>query len=105
MNRADVDAEEGSPVVDLVSLADMRVGQSGRIVRIDGGRRLFQKLDALGITEGKEITKVGGQWMRGPVLLRQNKTQAALGFGMARKVLVELSRKPVRHEDTSAGKS
>jgi len=51
------------------------------------------KLDALGIRVGKEVTKISAQWMRGPVLLRQNNTQAALGFGMASKVLVELSGK------------
>ena len=95
----------GGSAVGRVSLADMREGETGRIVRIDGGHHLAQKLEALGIREGREITKVSGQWMKGPVLLRQNKTQAALGFGMARRVFVELSRKPDPHEDTSAGKS
>ena len=95
----------GDPAVGQVSLADMRAGETGRIVTIDGGHRLAQKLDALGIRVGREITKVSGQWMRGPVLLRQNKTQAALGFGMARRVFVELTRRPDPHEDTSAGKS
>ncbi len=36
-------------------------------------------LDALGIRVGKKITKISAQWMRGPVLLRQENTQAALG--------------------------
>ena len=74
-----------------VSLAQMRPGQKGRIVGIDGGYGLACKLDALGIRVGKEITKISAQWMRGPVLLRQDNTQAAVGFGMASRVLVEVS--------------
>jgi len=73
-----------------LSLAAMRSGQKGRIVAINGGYGLARKLDALGIRVGKEITKKSEQWMRGPVLLQQDNTQLALGFGMASKVLVEL---------------
>jgi ferrous iron transport protein A len=74
-------------------LAQMRAGQRGKIVEINGGYGLARKLDALGIRVGKEVTKVSTQWMRGPVLLRQDNTQAALGFGMASKVLVELNER------------
>ena len=74
-----------------VSLAQMRSGQKGRIVEINGGYGLARKLDALGIRTGKEITKISEQLMRGPVLLQQNNTQAAVGFGMASKVLVEVN--------------
>ena len=73
-----------------VSLAQMRSGQKGRVVEIGGGYGLTRKLDALGIQMGKEIRKVSGQLMRGPVLLQCNNTQAAVGFGMASRVLVEL---------------
>jgi ferrous iron transport protein A len=73
-----------------VSLVQMRPGQKGKIVEINGGYGLAQKLDALGIRTGKEITKVSGQLMRGPVLLQHNNTQAAVGFGMASRILVEV---------------
>ena len=73
-----------------VSLVQMRPGQKGRIVEIKGGYGLARKLEALGIRTGKEITKISAQLMRGPVLLRQEHTQAALGFGMASRVLVEI---------------
>ena len=72
------------------SLAQMQAGQKARIVEINGGSTLVRKLDALGIRVGKEITKVSAQLMKGPVLLRRGHTQAALGFGMASKVLVEI---------------
>jgi len=74
-----------------VSLVQMRSGQKGRIVEINGGAGLACKLDALGIRTGKEITKISEQLMRGPVLLQQGHTQAAMGFGMASKVLVEIT--------------
>ena len=74
-----------------VSLVQMRSGQKGRIVEINGGAGLACKLDALGIRTGKEIKKISEQLMRGPVLLQQGHTQAALGFGMASKVLVEVN--------------
>ena len=74
-----------------VSLVQMRSGQKGRIVEINGGAGLACKLDALGIRTGKEITKISEQFMKGPVLLQQDRTQAAVGFGMASKVLVEVN--------------
>jgi ferrous iron transport protein A len=74
-----------------ISLARMRAGQKGRIIRISGGHGIVRKLEALGIREGKEIEKISEQWMRGPVLLQYGNTQVALGFGMASKVLVEIT--------------
>jgi len=77
--------------VNRVSLVQMRSGQKGKIVEINGGYGLASKLEALGIRIGKEITKVSEQLMKGPVLLQHNHTQAAVGFGMASRVLVEVS--------------
>jgi len=74
-----------------ISLTQMRPGQKGRIVEINGGYGMARKLEVLGIRTGKEITKISEQLMRGPVLLQQNQTQAALGFGMASRVLVEIN--------------
>jgi len=74
-----------------LSLARMRAGQKGKIVKISGGYGLVRKLGALGIIEGKEIKKISEQWMKGPVLLQHGSSQVALGFGMASKVLVEIT--------------
>ena len=93
MSNENAGVTEDGVVGGKVSLIEMRTGQSGTIVQIDGGHRLSQKLDALGIREGKKVTKVSGQWLRGPVLLKHNNTQAAIGFGMAGRVFVEVSGK------------
>lgn len=74
-----------------ISAAQMKAGQKGRVVQIRGGHGIVQRLETLGIRRGREIKKISGHWMRGPVLLQQGNTQLALGFGMASKLLVEIS--------------
>lgn len=76
---------------EQLTLAQMQTGQTGKIVAIDAGCGLFQRLNALGIRVGTEVTKISSQWMRGPVVLKLGNTQTAIGFGMASKVLVELT--------------
>ena len=72
-------------------MARMRSSQKGKIVRISGGHGLTRRLEVLGIRQGEEIKKISDQWMRGPVLLQHGHSQVALGFGMASKVLVEIT--------------
>ncbi|MGB5925080.1 MAG: FeoA family protein [Dehalococcoidia bacterium] len=75
-----------------LTLAEMRTGQTGTVVGILGGHGLIRRLDALGIRPGKKVTKVSSTLFRGPVMLRVNSSQVAVGFGMARKIIVELDR-------------
>jgi ferrous iron transport protein A len=72
-----------------IDLAQMREGERGRVVDIQGGWGLLRKTDALGIRPGTEIVKVSSQLMRGPIIIRVGNTQVAIGFGMARKIIVE----------------
>ena len=51
---------------------------------------MVNRLSALGIRPGKRITKVGAMFMRGPVTVQVDRTQVAVGFGMARRIMVEL---------------
>lgn len=91
MSEISVDTNGGTHAANRISLAQMRAGQVGEIVAIGGGCGLAHKLEAMGIRVGKKITKISEQWMKGPVLLRHNNTQLAVGFRMASKVLVEIS--------------
>jgi ferrous iron transport protein A len=75
------------PTVDL-SL--MRAGQSGIIVRLNGGRGLMRKLENMGIRPGVSITKISSQIMRGPVIIRVGSAQVAIGYGMARRIIIAL---------------
>ena len=72
------------------TLCHMEAGQTGTVVQIAGGPGLAVRLNALGIRPGRRITKVSSMFMRGPVTVRVGQTQLAIGFGMARRILVEV---------------
>ena len=73
-----------------LALSQMQAGQTGTIIQILGGRGLIRRLEAMGIRPGKKVTKINSALFRGPVTLRTNQTQLAIGFGMAKKILVEI---------------
>ncbi len=75
------------------TVAQMRTGERGRVIQITGGHGLVRRLEAMGIRPGKQITKVSSMLMRGPVTIQVNEAQLALGFGVARRILVELESK------------
>jgi len=68
----------------------MQVGQNGVVVQIQGGHGLVNRLNSLGIRPGKRITKTSSMIMRGPVTIEVDRAQVAIGFGMARRIIVEL---------------
>lgn len=72
-----------------IDLTRMRKGERVKIVDIQGGQGLLRKLETLGIKQGTEIVKVSSQLMRGPITIRVGNTQVAIGFGMARRIMVE----------------
>ena len=74
----------------LVTLRQMQPGQSGKVIEIQGGHGLVNRLNALGVRPGKKITKVSSMLMRGPVTIQSGSTRVAVGFGMAGKIMVEL---------------
>lgn len=72
------------------TLAGMQIGQSGVVVQIQGGHGLVNRLNSLGIRPSKRITKISSMIMRGPVTIQVDRAQVAIGFGMARRIIVEL---------------
>ncbi len=74
----------------LKKLSEMNSSQAGMIKEIDGGDDLKEKLNGLGIRENIKITKISETFMQGPIVVRINKMEAALGRGMASKVIVEV---------------
>jgi len=76
LNRADV--------------ASMRPAQKGVVVSIQGGFGATQRLDAMGIRSGVALTKVAGHPFGGPVVVQAGAARIALGFGMAKKIIVEI---------------
>jgi len=72
------------------SLTQIESGQSGKIVKIQGGANLINRLSSLGVRPGQRVTKVNSMLMRGPVTIQVGNAQVAIGFGMARRIIVEL---------------
>ncbi len=81
---------------EQLTLAEMKTGQTGTMVGVLGGHGLVQRLDALGIRPGKKVTKISSTLFHGPVTFKVDSTQVAVGFGMARKIIVEVDKYPSR---------
>ncbi|NLA25978.1 MAG: ferrous iron transport protein A [Firmicutes bacterium] len=75
----------------VVSLVEMKTGQSGRVSQIQGGHGMVARLQALGIHPGKRVTKVSAVFQRGPVVLGIDRSQVALGYGQANRIFVEVA--------------
>lgn len=78
------------PSGNLISLTQMQPGQSGRVAQIQGGFGLVNRLNGLGIIPGKRISKITSMLAQGPVTIEVDRVQIAIGFGMARKIIIEL---------------
>ncbi len=74
------------PTIDLTK---MKAGERGTVVMMRGGHGMRARLEGMGVRLGVEIVKVSTQIMRGPLIVRVGNTQVAIGFGMARHVLVK----------------
>ena len=73
-----------------VSLADLRAGESGRVLGISGGWGVRRRLEALGIRPGAKVTKVSAAFSPGAVVVAAGGGQTALGYGVALKIMVEV---------------
>ena len=76
----------------ILDLTQLKSGQKGVVVEIQGGAGFIRRLESMGIRQGKTITKVSSQFLRGPQTLKVGNLQVAVGFGMARKILIEVER-------------
>jgi len=75
-----------------IDLTQMQPGESGLIIEIQGGHGLIGKIQSMGLRPGKKITKVSSHFWRGPQTVEIDNLQIAVGFGMARRILVEVQR-------------
>lgn len=68
----------------------IKPGQKARVLEVQGGWGLRQKLSELGIFPEQIVTIATTSLWRGPVLVEVNSNEVALGRGVARKVVVEV---------------
>jgi len=74
----------------VIPFTAMAPGQGGVVVQIQGGRGMTRRLNAVGIYPGVHAIKRSAQPLRGPVEIQVGGTTLAIGFGMARRILVEV---------------
>ena len=86
--------EYDHPKKEYISLADLPTNEKGLISRIDGGRGITGRLNSMGVIPGQTIEKICGSFLGGPVILEINNTYSiAVGYGVARKIIIEYNRK------------
>ncbi len=71
-----------------VSILRMRNGESGIVADLPPGEA-GRRLEALGLRPGKRIDRLSGMPFRGPVTVCLEGRRVAIGYGVARRVLVE----------------
>lgn len=76
----------------LIDLTQMQPGETGIVEEIQGGHGFVRKLQSMGLRPGKKIIKVSSHFWRGPQTVEVNNIQIAIGFGMSRRILVEVQR-------------
>ncbi len=70
----------------MENLTELRHGEWARIVAVEGGRGLRQKLLLRGLFEGSIVRVVSSQ---GPVTVEVNRNVVSIGRGMARRISVK----------------
>lgn len=62
------------------------------IVEVHGGYGLIRKIQNIGIRSRKRITKVSSHFWRGPQTIKIDNLRVAIGFGMAKRIFIEVER-------------
>lgn len=71
-------------------LADQKPGEPVKVIAVEGGHGLRQRLALRGISEGRTITLLSGRF--GPVVIDIGGSTVVIGRGMACRVMVEKVR-------------
>ncbi len=79
-----------------VDITQMSPREIGVIEDIKGGVGIMGRVQNMGIVPGKKIIKVSSQFLRGPQTVKIGNIQLAIGFGMAKKILVSVEREENR---------
>ena len=64
-------------------------GESARVVSIESGERLKERMEIMNIRPGKIIKKMYSQPFSGPIVVEVDGSRYAIGRGIAMKIIVE----------------
>ena len=73
-----------------IPLTHLKNGQKGRILRLEGGLGFQKNVRSRGIREGKILEVVTRHPIGGPIVIKIDNRETALGRGMARRIFVEV---------------
>lgn len=76
----------------IISLIDMKSGETGIVIKLEGGSGFADRIQSMGVRVGKEIKKTGAHFWRGPQTVLVDNFKVAIGYGMASKIFVEVKR-------------
>ncbi|MDP8229727.1 MAG: FeoA family protein [Candidatus Gorgyraea atricola] len=76
----------------IIDLTQVKNGESGIIKELRGGSDFSQRVQNIGIRQGKKIKKISSHFWRGPQTVEVDKVRVAIGWGMAKKIFVEVER-------------
>jgi len=71
---------------DVMMLSQLKPGEQGVVVAVEGGRGLRQKLSLRGISEGSIARMIWAS--RGPIVVDVDRSTVCMGRGMAQKVMI-----------------
>ena len=83
-----MDSSPLHPAADAFPLSMLGPGERARLLKVNAGDNLTNRLNAMGLTPGVELMVI--QDAGGPLLLSVRDSRLALGRGMAQKILVEI---------------
>lgn len=72
----------------LIPLTNLAEGESGVVWELVGGHQFVRRLESMGIRKGKNIKKLSGMFLRGPITVQVGHTKISIGHGMAEKIVV-----------------
>jgi Fe2+ transport system protein FeoA len=72
-----------------MNITQLAAGRRARVIEIQGGRQTAGKLEALGIVPGAIVAKKSAALMHGPIVLVKGLMSVAIGFGMAKKIIIK----------------
>lgn len=74
------------------TLIEMLPGQIGTVTEIDHGHGLLRKLCSMGIVPGKKVMKISQILAGGPIVIRIDDHDLALGRGIASRIKVKIEK-------------
>ncbi len=72
-----------------MNITELKNGESARVKELGGAGSLKQRLEELGIVPGTELLKKSASVFRGPLVLQKGSTQLAIGYALAKNIIVD----------------